>query len=313
MVRRFSLASLFAVLALAACASTASAQQIHLSGIDWQSVQQATAAVPSSQADPAAADKEQKAPQAPDSTKQAPANPEKRFIQRILADQKAIWASPLKLRRSDAAWLVPLTAATVVALRTDTRVQSRLGNSDRLLLSSNRVSRLGSGYSTFGAAGAIYLVGRLAQNDRATETGALGIEALINSSIVAGALKFATGRERPGVLDGDGSFGERGKSFPSGHAATIWALSTVVAEQYRDKPVIRIAAYGVATAVSISRVTGRNHFPSDVLVGSTIGYLIGRYTVRRHSNARGGHTGPVISPYFNPAGHSYGIRAYFSF
>src|SRR6185312_13419517 len=40
--------------------------------------------------------------------------------------------------------------------------------------------------------------------------------------------------------------------------------------------------YGAAGAVSISRVTGRQHFPSDVVVGSTLGWLIGRQIYRAH-------------------------------
>ena len=31
-----------------------------------------------------------------------------------------------------------------------------------------------------------------------------------------------------------------------------------------------------------ARVLGREHFPSDVLVGSAVGWMIGRYVVHRH-------------------------------
>src|SRR5262249_40005191 len=37
-----------------------------------------------------------------------------------------------------------------------------------------------------------------------------------------------------------------------------------------------------ATAVSISRVTGRQHFPSDVVVGGALGWLIGRQVYKAH-------------------------------
>jgi membrane-associated phospholipid phosphatase len=40
-----------------------------------------------------------------------------------------------------------------------------------------------------------------------------------------------------------------------------------------------IAAYSLAAGVSITRVLGQEHFPSDVLVGSACGWLIGRYVV----------------------------------
>ena len=41
----------------------------------------------------------------------------------------------------------------------------------------------------------------------------------------------------------------------------------------------RCAAYAFALAISASPVTSRQHFPSDVLVGGTFGYLIGGYVV----------------------------------
>ena len=43
-----------------------------------------------------------------------------------------------------------------------------------------------------------------------------------------------------------------------------------------DKPLVVFGSYGLATAISLSRVGGLKHFPSDVLIGATIGELIGR-------------------------------------
>jgi membrane-associated phospholipid phosphatase len=42
-------------------------------------------------------------------------------------------------------------------------------------------------------------------------------------------------------------------------------------------------SYGFATAVSLARVGGLNHFPSDVLVGAALGELIGEYVVHHHA------------------------------
>jgi len=41
----------------------------------------------------------------------------------------------------------------------------------------------------------------------------------------------------------------------------------------------------LATAVSLSRMTSQRHYASDVLVGSAIGYLIGNFVMRHHSEA----------------------------
>ncbi len=60
-----------------------------------------------------------------------------------------------------------------------------------------------------------------------------------------------------------------------------WSAATVLAHEYPG-PLTKFLAYGLATGISVARVTGRQHFPSDVLVGSGLGYLIGRQVYARH-------------------------------
>jgi hypothetical protein len=51
----------------------------------------------------------------------------------------------------------------------------------------------------------------------------------------------------------------------------------------------KILAYGMASAVSFSGVHARQHFPSDVLIGSALGYLIAQNVYRhRHDPEIGG-------------------------
>src|SRR5205823_4291999 len=45
----------------------------------------------------------------------------------------------------------------------------------------------------------------------------------------------------------------------------------------------KLLAYGGAAAISAARVTARQHFTSDVLVGSALGYVVGRQVYRAHS------------------------------
>ena len=44
----------------------------------------------------------------------------------------------------------------------------------------------------------------------------------------------------------------------------------------------KLLAYGAASGISLSRVTAHAHFPSDVVVGSALGFLIGRSVYRSH-------------------------------
>lgn len=214
---------------------------------------------------------------------------EKRFLGNILRDQRAIWTSPLNLKSEDAKWLVPLGLTTAALIATDRSSTSELvehGDNQTRLSISHDISQLGAFYTTGGIAAAFYLAGRAGNNEHARETGLLGAEALIDAGIVSTVLKAATQRPRPQFDQGRGDFRDDGNSFPSGHATSAWALATVVAKEYRHRRWVVFSAYGLAAAVSVSRYTGRNHFLSDVLVGSTIGYGIGGYVYHQHHDPR---------------------------
>jgi membrane-associated phospholipid phosphatase len=224
-------------------------------------------------------------------------------------DQAGIWTSPLRISYRDAFWLVPFAAGTGVALHYDAQAQQNLGIDQSRIDTSNTISQFGSTYATLGAGGTLYVVGRLTHNDHLAETGRLGAEAVIDASLVAEALKLATNRERPDEGNGTGGFWPHGTrnfsdSFPSGHAIGSWALARVIATEYPNKPT-QIGVYAFATAISVSRVTARKHFPSDALVGSVLGYLIGGYVVRHHA-AQDFKSGFSFVPTVDVSTHTFG-------
>ncbi len=226
-------------------------------------------------------------------------------------DQVGIWTSPLRVSPKDAFWLVPFAAGTAVALHYDAQAQQNLGIDKSRIDTSNIISGFGSAYATLGGAAGLYFLGFGTHNEHLAETGRLGAEAIVDSLLVVEALKLATNRERPNEGNGQGGFWPHGTrsyeldgSFPSGHAAESFALARVIASEYPSKPV-QIAAYAFALAISASRVTARQHFPSDVLVGGTFGYLIGGYVVRHHA-AEGVDSGFSFVPVVDVATHTFG-------
>jgi membrane-associated phospholipid phosphatase len=237
----------------------------------------------------------------PDSRPSAPVKADKAFLKDLLEDEEAIWSSPLKIKGRDARWLIPFGVAAAALIATDARVAGSIGTSSRQQDASRIVSAAGSGYVTVGAAGVAYVLGWAAHSDRTQEAALLGLAAIAHTSIVTFAAKQATNRERPDQGDGRGRFWSGGNSFPSGHAATTWALATVVAEEAGSRWV-SVAAYGWAGAVSISRLTGRHHFPSDLVVGAALGHLIGRYVVRTHSTPGGAPAAVTLSPWVGENG-----------
>jgi hypothetical protein len=205
---------------------------------------------------------------------------------RILLDQKAIWTSPLHIKPLDATWLLPLGAATGTLIGSDHHTMTAL-----IHINANDQQH----FNTFsnagvGALGALpagmYLWSLNRDAPQARETGLLSGEALVDSLAVSEAIELVSRRERPNVNDSKGSFfssSPTNSSFPSNHAAAAWALASVVGDEYPGW-LSRTAVYGLAAGVSVSRVLAEQHFPSDVLVGSAAGWLIGHYVYRAHHN-----------------------------
>jgi membrane-associated phospholipid phosphatase len=240
----------------------------------------------------------------------------KTCVKDFFADQAGIWTSPLRLHPQDALWLLPLAGATAVSLNYDVQTLQQVSTSPSRVRLGNDLSNAGA-YGVIGVAGATYLVGKLTHNETARETGVLSLEAIADSSLVTEVLKLATNRERPYVGTGQGRFWPDGTnrftvdgSFPSEHATIVWAFSHVVADETPGHPWLHLGLYAVAAGVSAARVTSRNHFPSDVVVGSAIGYLVGGYVYRQHSNSYDNtivKNGFTISPVYDTATRSYGM------
>lgn len=97
------------------------------------------------------------------------------------------------------------------------------------------------------------------------------------ATAVVQVLKYSAGRERPFTAgDGDGGFNEGGTSFPSGHAIGAFSLAALLAQHDPQATWANRFGYLLAGSIGVARVTGKEHFPSDVLVGGTLGVLLGR-------------------------------------
>jgi Capsule assembly protein Wzi/PAP2 superfamily len=202
--------------------------------------------------------------------------------QQLLRDQIGMWTSPARFKVSDATWLVPAGGFAAALFATDSAVSRHLSNNPSTLNTYRHVSDYGT-YSMAGGAAGIYLLGVLSQNEHERESGFLSGEATIDGLAVVEALKYATGRQRPLQDSGDGKFLKGGTSFPSEHAEISWAIAGMFAHEY-PSPFMKFLAYGAATAISATRITAKQHFPSDVFVGAAIGYLTSEFVYRRHHN-----------------------------
>lgn len=123
---------------------------------------------------------------------------------------------------------------------------------------------------------ALWSLGTLARRPRWR---AAALAALLASSIAgvtANCLRLTLGRPRPNAELPDGLYGPRNDhryhAFPSGHSATAMGSATAMAIAL---PPTAAPAVGAALAVGWSRIYLRQHHPSDVIAGFTLGIAAG--------------------------------------
>lgn len=140
------------------------------------------------------------------------------------------------------------------------------------------------GASVFG----IYGYGLASNNSKIRTLGLQLAEATIYASGVTFVIKSLLGRTRPLVNKGHKDFDPFKFSFnqtslPSGHSTLAFAFSTVMADQI-DNTFWKIGWYSAASLVSVARVYHDKHWVSDVLLGSAIGYFVGRFVLNNQDD-----------------------------
>jgi hypothetical protein len=203
----------------------------------------------------------------------------------ILKDQATIWTSPVRIRTHDLIWLVPLGAATGVTLATDTDAMRDLSHNPGFNKDAVNASNALLG-SEVAIPITLYGAGLFKDDPHARETGILSGEALADSVVLDQVTKIIFRRERPLYNNARGDFfssnaGEN-NSFPSSHSMLAWSIAGVTAGEYPSKWV-QVSVYSLASSVSLMRVLGQEHFPTDVLVGGAAGWLIGHYVFKKRS------------------------------
>jgi membrane-associated phospholipid phosphatase len=214
------------------------------------------------------------------------------FVEHLAEDQKHFWTLPKRARKEDLKWIIPAAAVTAGLVAGDSWISKQVPNRPDQINRSLTISNY-SAYSLIAAGGGAFILGKLSHNDHLRETGLLAGEAAIGSAGATYAFKFATQRERPYVDTGAGNFfngypSGNNMSFPSEHSATAWAIAGVIAHEYPG-PLTKFAAYALASTVSVTRVTSKQHFASDVVIGGALGWYFAHEVYRaRHDPELGG-------------------------
>src|SRR5260370_21811814 len=206
------------------------------------------------------------------------------FMKNVGRDQRYIWTATFRARVEDLKWIVPIVGLTAGSISADAELSSRVHTTGTIGRHSSTISNGGLA-AMAGAAGGLYLMGKWKSSDHMKETGILSAEAGVDSFIAVEALKAVTQRQRPTDGAGQGKFWSShsltNSSFPSAHAMVTWSVASVLAHEYPGVTT-QVLVYGLATVVSVARGYGKNHFPSDVIAGSAMGWMIGQHVYAAH-------------------------------
>lgn len=130
---------------------------------------------------------------------------------------------------------------------------------------------MGDGWIQGGLALTTYAIGAIGHQARVAHIGSDLIRAQILNGLLTTGLKVSVDRTRP-------TGGAHG--FPSGHTSAAFATAAVLDGHYGWKA--GVPAYALASFIGWTRVRDNVHFLSDVVVGSTLGVIVGRTVTSGH-------------------------------
>jgi membrane-associated phospholipid phosphatase len=184
------------------------------------------------------------------------------------------------VRPQNLKWELPIIAAAGILIASGDTSASRRIHSPVFQRDSSRGSNIGLGLE-LGIPAVMFGMG--CSHHASTFTRNTGLMAFEAAGLAGGMnylAKTAFNRQYPFKTATQGEFWEGGKSFPSGHAAVSFGVASVIAHRYPHNPWLKWGAYSLAAGVSLARVGGKKHFPSDILIGGTLGYVTGTYLVQ---------------------------------
>ena len=133
----------------------------------------------------------------------------------------------------------------------------------------------GTGAAALICSGGIYAGGLISGNDELRTSGRLVFESLVVGGLSVTIMKAIVGRARPYNNLGTTefrpfSFKDSFYSFPSGHTAVAFCISSTLARRI-DSFIPSVLLYTAATATGLARIYFDQHWLSDTILGAAIG------------------------------------------
>jgi len=209
----------------------------------------------------------------------------KAYIKSYWYNSKAFVLSPAKWELKQWLGFGAVAGAGLVAYTQDEKIQEFFTD-HRSAVAGNLSKYVFEPFGRFSPVliGGLYLTGRLAKDNRLAGTSLTAAKSLAVSSLIGGAMKQLAHRHRPYQDDvpshatWDGPWSDvRYTSFPSGHSTAAFSMATVFAMEYRSTIWVPALAYTLAAGTAVSRLYDNKHWVSDVVIGSALGFVTGRF------------------------------------
>ena len=208
----------------------------------------------------------------------------------LLADQKDIWLFPAKLAKGKHIWpTIAVLGITSGFVASDPYSAPAFRNTTSFSGFNRVMSSTNTGVFIAAVPAAMYAIGWARKDSYAQETALLAGEAFADGFLIDLPFKAITGRREPIAYTGNGPYSDsffkgthnplHSGGFYSVHSMGAMAVATVIARRYRSHRWVPFVAYGLAGAISFSRITRSDHFPADVFFGGAMGFVIARYAV----------------------------------
>ena len=219
--------------------------------------------------------------------------PDRAFFISGLDDIRKTAVFPLHINDKDIAFLTAGLSITASFIPADEIIfRQTLKNHNRTFdnVSEYILDPWGNGMYTLPVLGAAWLAGRISGNDHTSYTALTGAKTCILAMGASRVPKFLLQRHRPDAADPDamnfsGPFnGFTGNySMPSGHAFIVFSTVASMTPELKENKTLLIAMFVLASAVSLSRVYGQEHWASDAVGGAIAGYAFGRFIWRMNN------------------------------
>jgi membrane-associated phospholipid phosphatase len=216
----------------------------------------------------------------------------KAYFKSYLTDTRDILIGPLHWNTKQAGACAGVIIAAAALSLDDVHIRD-FSQRNRTNLTNNistyGVEPWGNGQYTIGTMALLYLGGTIFKDDRSKKVAMLGAKTYILTGGAVEIPKFLLERDRP-YQDPTYQYLFKGPvipvrytSLPSGHTTSAFAMATIVASEYKEKPLVVILSYTIATLGGMARIHDNQHWASDVLCGAAFGYAMGKLIYNKNN------------------------------